>query len=433
MQLNASGRSWVGNFFIIWSGQAFSLVGSALVQFALIWWLTVRTDSVTVLAIAALVSEIPFIVLSPLAGAVIDRYNRRRIMVLADGGIALTTLGLVLLSGLNRLQPWHIYAALVIRMAGMAFHIPAMSSSTTLLVPRTHLARISGLNQALDGVMAITAPPLGALLFSLLPLYGVLMIDVITAAIAIGTLVISQIPQPTVPASIHENPFKTLWSDSVSGFRYIYAWSGLFIVIVISSLLNMLFAPVSVLEPLWIKRIFDGTAYQLGVMDSAFAIGAILGGLTLSIWGGFKRRIYTSLSGLLLMSISIVVVGATPGNAFWLAVGASVVMGAMNAINKGPLTAVIQSSVEPAMQGRVFTTMSSLYRLLSPVGVILAAPVANTLGIRAWFYIGGICGILAGLVELALPGVRNIEYKRAGEGMPVISAGIPSTITTQRE
>jgi DHA3 family macrolide efflux protein-like MFS transporter len=176
---------WARRFFTIWTGQALSLFGSALVQFALIWWLTQESGSATVLAIATLVGMLPQIVIGPFAGALVDRWNRRIIMIAADAMIAIFTLLLAYLFATGTIQIWHVYAIMAIRSLGGAFHFPAMAASTPLMVPDEQLTRINGLNQALQGVNSLVAPPAGALLISILPTQGILMIDVGTAMLAI--------------------------------------------------------------------------------------------------------------------------------------------------------------------------------------------------------------------------------------------------------
>jgi DHA3 family macrolide efflux protein-like MFS transporter len=155
-------------FFTIWAGQAFSLVGSQVVQFALVWWLTQLTGSATVLATASLVALLPEIVLSPIAGAYVDRWNRRIVMIVADGLIALASLWLAYLFWIGATQVWHVYVILAIRAVGGSFHWPAMQASTSLMVPKEQLTRVAGLNQTLKGVLNIACPPLGALLLAIM-------------------------------------------------------------------------------------------------------------------------------------------------------------------------------------------------------------------------------------------------------------------------
>jgi MFS family permease len=156
-------------FFTVWTGQAVSLLGSQLVQFALVWWLTETTGSATVLAGATIVALLPQILFSPFAGALVDRWNRRAVMIVADTAIALATLLLAALFALGIVEVWHVFALTFIRSLGGAFHWPAMQASTTLMVPQKHFARVAGLNQTLFGATNVISPPVGALLLQVLP------------------------------------------------------------------------------------------------------------------------------------------------------------------------------------------------------------------------------------------------------------------------
>ncbi len=171
-------RPWKAAFFTIWGGQALSLLGSQLVQFALIWYLTVLTRSATVLATAALVGILPNIFLGPFIGALVDRWNRRKVMLAADSLVALATMVLAVLFAFNLIEIWHIYLVLFLRALAGTFHNNAMSASTSLMVPVEILTRVQGLNQMLNGGLNIAAAPLGALLLELLPMQGILAIDV---------------------------------------------------------------------------------------------------------------------------------------------------------------------------------------------------------------------------------------------------------------
>src|SRR5512134_2533055 len=222
MQNSMQPAKWAGHFFTIWTGQALSLFGSALVQFALIWWLTQKSGSATVLAIAALVGMLPQIVLGPFAGALVDRWNRRVIMIAADGTIAIFSLLLAYLFATGTVQIWHIYAVMAVRALGGAFHYPAMAASTPLMVPGEQLTRINGLNQALQGVNSLVAPPVGALLLSILPTQGILLIDVGTALLAVLPLLFIPIPEPQRHAELQAQDVKpSLWQDVGAAFAYI--------------------------------------------------------------------------------------------------------------------------------------------------------------------------------------------------------------------
>ena len=407
-------RHWAVRFFTIWTGQAFSLFGSALVQFALIWWLTQKTGSAVVLTMATLVGMLPQVVLGPFAGAIVDRGNRRLIMILADGAIAAFSLLLAWLFATGQAQIWHVYIILVVRSLGGAFHFPAMSASTPLMVPEKHLTRISGMNQTLQGVMGLIAPPIGALLIEVLNTQGVLMIDVVTAAIAIFPLFFFSIPQPERKAPEAHEAQANLFDDVREGFRYLRSWPGLMAILGMAFFLNFLLTPTGSLMPLLITKHFGKGALEFGLMDSASGFGVIAGGLLLSVWGGFRKKVVTSMSGIIGIGIGITMVGLAPSQYFWVALAGMALSGFMNPITNGPLGALLQSNVRPDMQGRVMSLVNSVATAMTPLGLMIAGPVSDVIGIRAWYWIAGILTLLMGLAGFFMPLVMNVENNREG-------------------
>ena len=217
---------WARSFFTVWVGQALSLVGSRAGGFALVWWLTERSGSGTVLATASMVAMLPQVFLGPFIGALVDRWNRQRVMIVADSLIALFSAWLAYLFWTGDLQIWHVYVIMFVRSLGGTFHHPAMQASTSLMVPQEQLSRVAGMNQTLQGVMSIATPPLGALLMSILPLHWIMAIDVITAAFAVVPLFFVHIPQPLcreAPTGTQESK-PSLWQDVREGFLYIWHW-----------------------------------------------------------------------------------------------------------------------------------------------------------------------------------------------------------------
>ncbi len=412
-------HNWAARFFTIWSGQSFSLFGSALVQFALVWYLTRETGSATILATATLVAMLPQIVLGPFVGALVDRWNRRAIMMVADGGIALATLGLIYLFASGGIQIWHIYVIMMIRSLGQAFHFPAMQASTSLMVPEKHLTRISGANQTLQGAINIIAPPTGALLLEVLPMQSVLAIDIVTALLAISPLVFISIPQPvrsdeTVNANGELKPIGFM-QDVREGLRYVASWPGLLGILIMATLINFLLTPTGALMPLLVTKHFGLGALEFGLMDSAWGFGVIIGGLILSAWGGFKRKIATSLMGIIGIGIGSTIVGVTPANMYWLAISGMAFSGIMNPIINGPLFALVQSTVKPDMQGRVMSLIISAATAMTPLSLLVAGPVSDAIGIRTWFWFGGIFCLLMGIGGFFVPAIMNMENNRNGE------------------
>jgi DHA3 family macrolide efflux protein-like MFS transporter len=400
-------KPWKTTFFTIWSGQALSILGSQLVQFALIWHLTVQTGSATVLATASLVGMLPNVVLGPFIGTLVDRWNRRQIMLVADSIVALATLLLVALFALDFVEIWHIYAVILIRSLASTFHGNAMSASTSLMVPVEQLTRIQGLNQLLNGGLNVVAAPLGALLLGMLPMQGILFIDVITALFAILPLIFIQVPQPERNGVDAEKT--TVWTDFKAGLRYMISWPGLLIIGLMTVGINFTIIPAFSLLPLMIKDYFGGGAIHLSWVESAMGAGMILGGALLGIWGGFSRKILTSLVGLMGMGAGTLILALSPASAISLAVGAALLVGFMTPMTMGPFFAVIQSTVEPEMQARVFSLLSSVGTGITPLGLMIAGPVADRFGIQAWFLLGGILCIFMAVTGLFIPAVMNME------------------------
>ncbi len=407
-------KKWLRSFGPIWAGQAFSLLGSGLVQFSLVWWLTDKTGSTAVLATATLVAMLPQVFLGPFAGALIDRWNRRWVMVVADSVIALVTLALVALFLSGLIQIWHVFTAMFLRSLGGAFHWPSMQASTALMVPQKHLSRLAGANQALNGMINIAAPPLGALLLAILPIHQVLAIDIITAMLAVLPLLFIRIPQPAQSDGEQALTAGKVLRDVRAGLRYVVAWPGLFGLLLMATLINFFLNPGFTFIPLLVTRHFEGGAMQLGWLQSAFGVGVVTGGLILSAWGGFRRRILTSLLGLLGMGLGVSLIGIAPPWGYWLAWGGMLLAGIMSPLVNGPIFALLQAKVEPHMHGRVFTLVNSLAGAMMPLSMIIAAPVAEWLGLRTWYFLGGGVCMLMGLVSLFVRSILTIDDQQPG-------------------
>jgi len=411
---------WARRFFTIWTGQALSLFGSALVQFALIWWLTQKSGSATVLAIATLVGMLPQIVIGPFAGALVDRWNRRIIMMVADGTIATFSLLLAYLFATGAVQIWHVYAVMAVRALGGAFHFPAMSASTPLMVPKEQLTRVNGLNQALQGVNSLVAPPLGALLLSILPTQGILLIDVGTALLAILPLLFISIPQPQRHEELQQQKVKpSLLHDIRDALIYIRSIPGFTAIIFMALFLNFLLVPTSALTPLLVTKHFGKGAIELGLMESSIGIGIISGGILLSIWGGFKKKIVTSVAGIVGLGMGVMLIGLAPAHIFALAIAGSILLGFMIPVANGPVGALMQSIVRPDMQGRVMSWLNSGATAMAPLGLLIAGPFSDWLGIRVWFWAGGILCVMIAVTAFFIPIIMNVENYKDPTQIPI--------------
>jgi len=356
-----------------------------------------------------LVGMLPQIIAGPFAGALVDRWNRRIVMMVADGTIAAFSLLLAYLFATGVVQIWHVYAIMAVRALGGAFHFPAMSASTRMMVPEKQLTRIGGLNQTLQGINSLAAPPLGALLIGLMPTQGILLIDVTTAMLAIVPLFFIPIPQPTRHVDTQQGAKPSLMQDIREALSYIRSMPGLVIIIFMALFLNFLLVPTTSLMPLLVTKHFGKGAIELGLIESVSGVGIIAGGLLLSIWGGFKKKIITSMIGIIGLGLGVTLIGIAPANLFILAILGSITLGFMSPIANGPLGALLQSIIRPDMQGRVMSLLNSGATAISPIGLLIAGPFSDWFGIRVWFWAGGFVCVIIAIAGFFIPAVMGIE------------------------
>jgi len=404
-------QNWQKRFFTIWFGQAFSVLGSHLVGFAFVWYLTEQTGSATVLAMGTLMQVLPTVIISPIAGAFVDRWNRKAVMIIFDSITALFTFVVAILFMLDSAQIWHIFMVMFVRSACGQFQWAAITASTTLMVPKKHFSRIAGANQALQGFMNIIGPALGAFLLATMSMEMILFLDVSTAFLAVVPLFFFTIPQPVrngMAAAAEKIQKSSVFTDLAEGWKYVVRWPGLMAIILIAMLVNFLINPAFSLLPLVVTEHFGKGVYEFGFINAAFGIGIILGGLALSAWGGFKNRMLTSLTALTISGAAVLAVGLAPSNAFFIAVAGIAVFGFLNPIVNGPLTASIQAKVDPGIQGRVFSLLHAGAGLASPIGLAIAGPVADATSNQLWFVIGGILTLATGVAAYAFPAILEI-------------------------
>jgi len=402
-----SGRSMT-RFSVVFAGQAFSLFGSRLVQFTIVWWLTQASGSASVLAFASIMALLPQVLLGPFAGSLVDRWNRRMVMIVSDGAIALAIVVLSFLYSQGSVEIWHIYVLMFVRSLLGAFQWPAFQASTSMMVSEEQLSRVAGFNQSLQGLVGIIAPPLGALLFEVLPIPFILGIDVATAVLAIGPLLFISVPQPARAPSA-EKGLRSVLSDMREGMRFVWDWKGLRYIMAISMIINFLISPAFTLLPIVVKEHFGGGAVELAWIQSASGIGMIAGGLLLGVWGGFKKRVVTAFTAVIVGGVFVIVFGLTPGSMLLLAIASMFIFSITNSIANGTFFAAMQATIPPEMQGRVFTLLMSLSGSMTPIGLAIAGPVADILGEMTWFLIGGATLSVMGTLVFFIPSIMNLE------------------------
>ena len=404
-------KRFADRFWLLWGSQAASLAGSFAVQFAIIWWLTSSTGSATILATAALIGLLPQVALGPFIGALVDRCNRKRVMLIADSVIALASAWLAWMFYIDAASIAHVFVVLAIRAVGGAFHAPAMLASTSLMVPEEHYVRVQGLNQALQNGSPLLAAPLGALLVSWLPMSSILMIDVVTALVAVLPLLVVKIPQPEVgPAGLAQS---SILADVAEGIRYLRRHREQTYLVAGATFVNFCLVPAFALLPLYVLQVLGGGAYYLSVLQLVFGLGGVAGGSLLASWGGFERRVYTVLAGFACMGVATLLMGIAPTGSHWIPALAMLLVGAAAAMINGAVMAILQSQVAADYQGRLFTLLASLAGAMTPLALLLAVPVAEWFGIRFWYIAGGISCLLVATVAALNPAIMRIADNTA--------------------
>lgn len=359
-------------FYLVIFGEFVSLLGSSLTSFGLGVWAYQHSRSATQFALISLFAVLPGILIAPLAGTLVDRWDRRRVMLVADLGAGLTTLAIAALLVTGRLEVWHIYITAALSAAFSAFQMPAAAASVTLLVPKEKLSRASGLMQLGQAIAQIVAPALAGALLLGIGLPGILLIDFATFLFAVGVLALVKFPAlpRSAEAAAHSG---SVVRETVYGWRYILARPGLVAMLALVAATNFSMAVVSALfTPMMLTLT---TPDHLGQVMTVGGLGMLAGGVTLSVWGGPKRRIHGVLGFLALAGFSIMLGGASPA-VLVIAVAAFGFFFAQPLIN-GALQAIWQTKVAPDVQGRVFSARNMFATLMSPLAFGLAGPLAD--------------------------------------------------------
>lgn len=401
--------SWRKIFFTIWSGQVVSLLTSSIVQYAIIWNLTAETKSAFILSIAGLVGILPTALFSPFIGGFIDKFDRKKIMIFADLGIAVVTIGLAI-TGLivGHLPLPLVFVALFFRALGSAVHQPCLQAVTPQIVPSEELAKCSGYTQTFQSISFIASPALAAVLIAVLPLPLVIALDVIGAAAGILTLLPCKIPP--VPKHPDQNEFHFL-RDAKEGVVVLKKSRGIFWMMIVSFFANLMIMPAANLWPLACMDYFGGTEIHAGIAEMSFSIGMLVGGVVLGIWGGTKKKIVTIVMAEIMIGVFFILSGLVPPTAFPFFVATTFTMALfLPFVN---LSMVYMQEKFPARyMGRVMGVAFSLSSLASAVGLIFSGAFAEIIGVMNWFILAGILCVVCGILCYFIRPVWNIDKEK---------------------
>ncbi len=397
---------WKRDFFTIWTGQAISLFTSAILQMAIIFYLTEKTGSAMVLSIASLVGFLPYAVFGPMIGVLVDRYDRKRIMIAADLIIAAAGVAMAIIALYMELPVWMVMIVLFIRSIGTAFHSPALSAVTPLLVPEEQLTRCAGYSQSLQSISFILSPAAAAFLYSVWELNAIIAIDVLGAVIACITVALVRIPKLSLEQQSLEQNFM---KEMKEGLVVLKESKGLFALLLIGTLYMFVYMPINALYPLISMEYFSGTPMHVSITEIAYASGMLAGGLLLGQLGGFKKRIVLITASIFMMGASLTISGLLPSSGFAIFVVCCAVMGLSVPFYSGVQTALFQEKIKPEYLGRVFSLTGSIMSLAMPVGLILSGIFADRIGVNNWFLISGILIIVIAIICPLVTSIRKLD------------------------
>ena len=418
-------------FTIVWLGQIVSVLASSMSQFGLTIFMFEKTGSATALGLMQVFFITPFLIISPIAGVMVDRHNRKLMMMVSDLGAGFATVLVLIFQWLGILEFWHLYFASIIYGLGMAFQWPAYSAAITTLVPKEQYGRANGMMSLIEAGPGVVAPLLAGALLPVIKLTGILFFDVVTFILAIGALMIVHIPQPPRTEEGAQGQ-GSIWKEAAYGFQYIFARPSL-LGLQLTFFVGNLFSGIgfTLLAPMILSRT-GNDSLMLGSAQTAGAVGGLVGGIVMSAWGGLKRRTHGVLLGWIISGIGMAIIGLAGGLPVWITgwVISAVVVSLINGSNQ----AIWQSKVAPDVQGRVFSARRLIAWLTNPISPIIAGTLADFVLEPQMRAVGGLsesvgwlvgtgpgagmgliiffCGLFAAMVGLAgyfVPAIHNAE------------------------
>jgi MFS family permease len=434
-------------FTVVWIGQLVSLVGSAMTWFALSLWAWQETGQATALALVATFSFGPTVLMSPIAGALVDRWNRKLVMMLSDLATGLSTIVVLLLYVTGNLEIWHLYITGAFAGAFQAFQWPAYSAAITTMVSKAQYARANGMMSLAESASGIVAPVLAGTLIGLIGIGGVMAIDVVTFLFAIGALLVVHIPQP-IATKEGQEANGSLWKESLYGFRYILRRPSLLGLQLVFLGANLTGAFANILiTPMVLARTGDN-AQILGTVFSAGGIGGVLGGLVMSTWGGPKRRVHGVLLAIAACGLFGTLVIGLGGTLVLWAAGSFFYIFFIPIMN-GSNMAIWQAKVAPDVQGRVFAVRRLIAQISTPVAMLIAGPMADYVfepamqpggalaevfgglvgvgrgaGMSLMMVFAGVATVAVGLGGYLFPAIRNVETILPDHDQPEVEAAV---------
>ncbi len=394
-------ETWQKNVFIFLSSQAISLFGSLLVQYAISWYIVLRTQSGVMMTISVICGFLPTLLLSPFAGVWADRYNRKMLIVLSDAGIAVSTLVLAIFFLLGYDAIWLIFVISAIRALGTAIQTPTVSAFLPQIVPEDKLIRVNGTFQSIQSIIMLVCPMLAGALLTVASVEAIFFIDVFTAFLAILILLLF-LHVPVHAKALEKKPV-TYLSDMREGLAYIKNRGFVKKLFLFCAVYLFLITPAAFLTPLQTARSFGSEVWRLTAIEIAFSAGMTAGGIAIAFWGGFKNKMHTMVLSCLVNGACVFALGVTP--VFWLYLVFTGLIGVIIPFFNTPFTVLLQQKIESDYLGRIFGVFTMISSAAMPLGMLVFGPVADIVRIE-WLLIG--TGILLFAESFFLLGSREL-------------------------
>ncbi len=376
-------NKWKKDIVLFIASQTISLLGSSLVQYAIMWHITLNTKSGVMMTIFIICGFLPTFFLSPFAGVWADRYNRKTIIILADLFIAVTTLLMALLFMLGYQSIVLLFVMSAFRAVGTGVQNPAVGAFIPQIVPEDKLTKVNGANGSIQAVITLVSPMIGGVLLTMSTLEAIFLIDVFTAAAAVLTLLLFlKVPAHAKAQKTQESSY---FKDLHEGIVYIWNHSYVKKYFIFCAVFFFMLAPIAFLTPLQVTRSFGSDVWRLTAVEVAFSIGMILGGVVIASWGGFSNRIYTMALASFVTGICTLALGVVP--LFWIYLSIMGIVGTTIPLFNTPSTVLLQEKVEADFLGRVFGVLNMIASSMMPLGMLVFGPIADAVKIE-WMLIG---------------------------------------------
>ncbi|MFL0197179.1 MFS transporter [Clostridium sp. WILCCON 0269] len=376
-------RNWEKNIILFLASQTISLFGTSLVQYAIIWFITLKTQSGIMMTISIVSGFLPTFFLSPFAGVWADRYNRKILIILSDSFIAISTLVLAILFLLGYDAVWLLFVISAIRALGTAVQTPAIGAFIPQLVPESKLTKVNATNGSIQSIVMLISPMISGALLTIATIEVIFFIDVVTAAIAIFMLILFlHVPAHNKALEKQTNGY---FIDMKKGITYIKNHAYIKKFFLFCMIFFFLSAPAAFLTPLQVSRSFGNDVWRLTSIEIAFSSGMILGGVIMAYWGGFKNRIYTMTLSSFLIGTCTFLLGVTPN--FILYLFFMGLVGIAIPLFNTPSMVLLQEKVQEDFLGRVFGVLTMISSSMMPLGMLIFGPISDMIKIE-WLLIG---------------------------------------------